>query len=610
MNQYGITHEAKSAYAYAYNQDTIHLRLKTAKDDVQSVSVVWGDPFHWSKQDGSKRSHWVQGQASPTPMEKLYSDALYDHWSIAVSPKFKRMRYGFIVSSDSQRYLYGAHGLLDLSKHPEAESALGEFFNFPYINEEDVFTAPSWVKDTVWYQIFPERFANGDASLNHPETRPWGSEKTVTNEMYFGGDLQGIIDKFDYMADLGITGIYFTPIFEAAATHKYDTIDYYKIDPAFGTNEVFKQLVEKAHEKGIRVMLDAVFNHCGFKHPYFQDVCEKGASSEYARCFHILDYPVVNFPLNEQGFPDTRNMDTAGTLHYETFAFTPNMPKWRTGDAVAEAYLLDVATYWIKNYDIDGWRLDVSNEVSHAFWRKFKKHVEAVKPDIFILGENWDNSNPCLKGDQFHSVMNYEFTYPVWHLLSHDPLYSDFGVQAFKDQISRLLMAYPEQVTANMFNLLDSHDTSRILTILGDDIRRVKIAFALQMTFAGCPSVYYGSEVGLVGENDCNRQCMPWDEARQNTALKAFVKRLIELRRLHPEMKAVHLSWLDLPADRHVFGYEKRDGDHRIVCLYNVSDEPYDFDMTNHFSKELVENRTIEKDETITLAPFSFGLFK
>lgn len=625
MNKHAIYHEAKSKYAYAFDNETIHIRLRTAKGDIDQVNLIWGDPFNWRKateneNDNFTKTHtWVQAKDSPKGMIKDYSDGLYDYWFIAIRPEFKRTRYGFELVKETDgnevRYIYGAHGVYDLSVHPEMLYSLNDYYNFPYINEEDVFSAPEWVKDTVWYQIFPERFANGDATLNKPHVQPWGSHKEVTNEMHFGGDLQGVINQLDYIKDLGATGIYFTPIFEAPTTHKYDTIDYFKIDPEFGTNETFKILVEEAHKRGIRVMLDAVFNHCGFKHPYFQDVVKNGLSSNYAQCFHLLREPVINFPINAQGFPAPKGHMPAGALNYETFAFTPNMPKWRTGNPVAEKYLLDVAEYWIKEFDIDGWRLDVSNEVSHDFWRKFKTNVRAIKPDLFILGENWDDSTPWLKGDQFDSVMNYEFTYPVWHLLSPEAQYSDYGVKAYKENISRLIVSYPKNIAINMFNLLDSHDTSRLHTMLGEDERLVKLAFLLQMSYGGSPSVYYGSEVGLFGVHDGNRQCMVWDENEQNLDLKEHVKRLIEIRKSNVAMKEMDIAFIDLDSDSEILVYTKGKKDDKITFIINLEKFPCALPLKNHkiFVKyDLFGDFALSTEEqnTLHLEAFSFRILK
>ncbi|MBM7562540.1 glycoside hydrolase family 13 protein [Fusibacter tunisiensis] len=540
MNLIGITHEAKSAYAYAYNEDTLHIRLRTVKDDIESVNLVWGDPFLW--QNGK----WIPDAASGQAMDKHLSDDWYDYWFIEIKTKTKRTRYGFQLSDEKQTVFLGAHGVVDLTKHPEAAYEVGDFFNFPYINREDLFKAPDWVKESIWYQIFPERFCNGDPSIDLPGTLPWGSEQVVTNEMKFGGDLRGVIEKLDYLTDLGVNGIYFTPIFKSPSTHKYDTVDYYCIDPSFGTNALFKELVEKAHARGIRVVLDAVFNHCGIDHPFFQDVLQKGKASPYYGYFH----------MNDEG--------------YETFAFTPKMPKWRTGNPEVERYLLDIGAYWVEQYDIDGWRLDVSNEVSHDFWRKFRKRMKAIKPDFFILGENWDRSEPWLRGDQFDSVMNYEFSYPVWRLL--DPAYPDYGVHDYRNSISSLLASYPVHVSENLFNLIDSHDTSRIKTVFGGDVNRVKIAYALLLTHSGAPSIYYGSEVGLEGVHDGNRQCMVWEPDAQDQNLRTYVKHLIEIRKKYRAFKSPNLTWLQVDSVPALLAFEKKEGNERVRCYINASE--------------------------------------
>lgn len=623
MNRHALHHEAKSKYAYAIDQDTLHIRLRTGKDDAKQVRLIWGDPFNWrrrSKQEQSKNDEefsethvWAHAPEAPMEMHKDYSDADFDYWFIEITPEFKRTRYAFLITEngkDAPSIFYGAHGPVDMNIHSEIIKSLNDYYNFPYINSEDVFKAPDWVKDTVWYQIFPERFANGNPSLDKPDVLSWGSKTSVTNEMHFGGDLEGIIGKLDYIADLGATGIYFTPLFEAPTTHKYDTINYYKIDPEFGDNATFKRLVEEAHKRGIRVMLDAVFNHCGFKHPYFQDVVKNGFSSPYAQCFHLLREPVINFPINDAGFPAPKRHMHAGALNYETFAFTPNMPKWRTSNPVAEAYLMDVAQYWIKEYDIDGWRLDVSNEVSHSFWRKFRKVVKELKPDVFILGENWDDSSPWLGGDQFDSVMNYEFTYPVWHLLSREAEYADYGARAFVNDISKLLVSYPKHVAQNMFNLLDSHDTSRLRTLLSDDDRLVKLAFVLQMSFGGSPSVYYGSEIGLFGVDDGNRQCMIWDEAKQNMDLKAHVKRMIALRSQYPQLKAMDMRWLPSDLDNGIIVYEKSDETGSIRFILNVSNQQQAYkvaESSNSKAFDLIAERELTAEEKIELILPAFG---
>ncbi len=545
MNSSLVFHEAKSKFAYSYDENTLHIRLRTEKNSVEITDLIFGDPFKWTPNpEHPDKWEWSEKDASTIKMHNDYSDDIYDYWFAEIKPEFKRTRYAFCLKNGSEEYIYTAHGFDNLKFHPEKKYNIRSFFNFPYINKEDVYRSPEWVKKTIWYQIFPERFANGDQTINLPGTLPWGSESVVKNSMRFGGDLQGVINHLDYIADLGITGIYFTPIFEAKSTHKYDTTDYFKIDSSFGTNDTFKELVNKAHKLGIRIMLDAVFNHCGFSHPWFQDVIKNGKNSEFFNCFHILREPVVNFKL-ENNLPGVTDAVSLHSLNYETFAFTPHMPKWNTADLKAEQYLIEIGKYWVKEYDIDGWRLDVSNEVSHNFWRKFRNEIKTIKPDCFIVGENWDNSLPWLQGDQFDSVMNYEFTYPVWQLLGSGSMIDrKISTSEFKDKVSRMIAECPRHTAQNMFNLLDCHDTSRIMTILSNNSNLVKIAYVILMSFTGSPSIYYGGEQGLKGENDGNRVCMIWENEKQNQDLYNHIKKLISLRKKFHSLRAVDIEWI------------------------------------------------------------------
>lgn len=268
MNTAAIYHRPTSEFAYLYEKDTLHLRLRTAKDDVSSVELIWQDPYLVEKRQETKT------------MVKGLSTELHDYWFVTLKAPFHRLSYAFaITATDQLQVFYGDQGLFLFSE--ELQSSANLYFRFPYFHEIDRFKAPSWVKGTVWYQIFPERFANGDKRNDPENTLPWGS-KTPGRQDFFGGDLQGIIDHLDYLVDLGINGIYLCPIFKAYSNHKYDTIDYKQIDPAFGDEKVFKRLVEKCHQNGIKVMLDAVFNHMGDQSPQWQDVLAKGKESKYA----------------------------------------------------------------------------------------------------------------------------------------------------------------------------------------------------------------------------------------------------------------------------------------------------------------------------------------
>lgn len=571
MDRTFLHHEPKSQYAYALDENRLMLMLRTKKSQCASVSLLFGDPFYWGP--GEAESKWVWRGLNDTNyhLSLDYQDRDYDYWRIVISPNWKRVRYAFLIDGT---WLFTARGVYNLTETPEKTADLSDYFNFPYINTEDIFKGPSWVKDTVWYQIFPERFCNGDPSLNESGTLDWDSKPTVQNHMRFGGDLPGIIDKLDYLSELGITGIYFTPIFKATSTHKYDTIDYFAIDPCFGTNADFKQLVDKAHRLGIKVMLDGVFNHCGFFHPFFQDVIEKGRGSKYFDWFHILREPVLNFPLKD-GYPKLHSHELAGQLNYETFAFTPMMPKWRTGNPECEAYLLSVGKYWVEAFGIDGWRLDVSNEVSHHFWRKFRTEIKNLDPNCFLLGENWDDAMPWLRGDQFDGVMNYEWTTPIWRLLGNEKAVGGrLDPEGFILSMSRVMALIPEPIFENMFNLLDSHDTSRLATLFESNLHKQRLAYWMQMTFGGSPSIYYGSEVALEGEGDGNRMCMPWAHPPREGVHYKFLKGAIALRKSEPLLRKVYTQFITacLP----LICYEKTDGETILRFIVNPTKENHE----------------------------------
>jgi cyclomaltodextrinase / maltogenic alpha-amylase / neopullulanase len=503
MLKEAIYHRPKNNYAYAYNNETLHIRLRTKKNDVTSVNLIHGDPYNW--EDGAWR-------INKTEMKRSGSTELFDYWFVEIKPPFRRLRYGFEISSLAETVVYTERGFYD--EIPTDDTAY--YFCFPFLNEADVFKAPNWVKDTVWYQIFPERFANGDPSISPEGTLAWESEEPATNN-FFGGDFEGVIQHLDHLVELGIGGIYFTPIFKAYSNHKYDTIDYMEIDPQFGTKETFKKLVDECHKRDIKVMLDAVFNHSGYFFEPFQDVLKNQEKSKYKDWFHLKEFPIVTEPIP----------------NYDAFAFVPSMPKLNTEHPEVKSYLLEVGKYWAKEFNIDGWRLDVANEVDHAFWREFRKEVKAINPELYILGEIWHDSMPWLLGDQFDAVMNYPFTNGALDFFAKDKI----SAEKFSNTISDVLHSYPQNINEVAFNLLGSHDTPRVLTICDENIDKLKLLYTFQLSFPGTPCIYYGDEIGMTGKQDPGcRKCMIWDEERQDRELFSFVQILLKLRK---EYKAI-----------------------------------------------------------------------
>ncbi|RKQ28200.1 glycoside hydrolase family 13 protein [Oceanobacillus halophilus] len=549
MLKEAIYHRPTNNFAYAYDEDTLHITLRTKKEDVESVSLIYGDPYEW------ENDHC---QYKMKTMRKTGSTSLFDYWFMEVNPDFHRMRYGFQCSNGEECLIYTERGFYDI---PPADTAF--YFCFPYLNKADVFTAPNWVKDTVWYQIFPERFANGDTSNDPEGTLPWDSANpSISN--FFGGDFQGMMDNLNYLEDLGITGIYLTPIFKAYSNHKYDTIDYMEIDPQFGDKETFRQFVQECHHRGIRVMLDAVFNHSGYYYKPFQDVLENQENSRYKDWFHLWDFPVKPEPKP----------------NYDTFAFGGSMPKLNTENPDVKNYLLNVARYWIEEFDIDGWRLDVANEVDHAFWREFRQVVKEVKPDAYILGEIWHDSMPWLQGDQFDAVMNYPFTNAAIEYFAKGQM----SAREFADSLTEVLHMYPKNVNEVAFNLLDSHDTPRILTLSNGEEARARLLFLFQLSFIGSPCIYYGDEIGMTGGQDPGcRACMEWDETKQNQDLFHFVRELIHLRKTNPVFgNGSEFRVLEANNEENYIIYEKYQANRRLVFVLNNSNLPIQVNLHSH----------------------------
>lgn len=582
-----LYHEAKTNYSYGYDNDTLHLRFRALKGEIKKAICRIGDPYIWSKGGGGGNLNaadaigWTGGKNYPMTLEA--TTLYHDYFFIEVPQDTRRNRYAFIIEGSDELLLFGEKHIVDLKTlDPEKEPELSNivnFFCFPYLNGIDVFKAPSWVKDTIWYQIFPDRFNNGDTSNDPKNVQPWGTHPTHDN--YMGGDLQGVIDKLDYLEDLGINGIYFCPIFQADKNHKYETTDYTIIDPIFGNNETFKTLVDEAHKRGMRIMLDGVFNHMGHNHPFFQDVVKHGKNSKYFDWFCINELPVVYG-------------------NYETFATVGNMPKIDLENPEACEYFLEIGRYWVEEFGIDGWRLDVANEVGHAFWRKFREAVRSINPELYIVGEVWHDAHPWLRGDQFDAVMHYPLMDACMDYFVTDKI---DGV-TFKHNINHILVNYPRNVTENSFNLLDSHDTDRLLTTAKLDKDKFKLAYTYLFTHAGSPMIYYGDEIGMDGDNgmgsEAHRKCMEWDESKWDQDIYNFMKELIHLRKTNDDLKSATIDWIDTSVENLVV-YKKG----RLIVLMNKSSKVIEYKLDrglNHIQETISTNLRNGQTQDITHA--------
>ena len=433
--------------------------------------------------------------------------------------------------------------------------------------ERSVLT-PEWVKDAVFYHIFPDRFATSRRVEKPTNLEPW--EAPPTTHGFKGGDLLGVVDHLDYLTDLGVDALYCCPIFQSTANHRYHTYDYYQVDPLLGGNAAFTVLLDAVHRRGMRLILDGVFNHASRGLYQFNHLLENGQASPYLDWF-----PDPTFPLHAY--------DDGGPAGYQAWWGLKALPTFNHANPQVRAFLLGVAEYWIEQ-GIDGWRLDVPSEIDDdTFWRAFRHRVKAKNPDAYLVGEIWQRADRWLVGDQFDAVMNYQFTRACYGFfvdldattrpLIHGHSYGAIDrcdARQFAQRLEALLAWYPSAIASAQLNLLGSHDTARFLTIAKGDTSAVKLAYLTMMTYPGAPMIYYGDEVGMEGgrDPDC-RRAMLWDPARWHHDLRAAVQRYIALRKKYAPVWRDG-AYVPLYAQGMVYVFARQSDRHTVVVGLNA----------------------------------------
>lgn len=453
---------------------------------------------------------------------------------------------------------------------------------------------PDWVKDAVFYQIFPDRFARSERVPKPSNLEPWDSPPTVFG--FKGGDLLGVTEHLDYLQELGITAIYFNPIFQSAANHRYHTHDYYRVDPILGGDGAFRELLDAAHARDIRVVLDGVFNHASRGFYQFSHTMENGVASPYLDWFYFdeaglragkrLDaYPS---PENERRL--NRSHRSLQELGYQAWWDLPALPEFDTDTEAVRRFIFDVARYWIE-FGMDGWRLDVPQEIDDdAFWQEFRRVVKAANPEAYIVGEIWFDARRWLQGDQFDAVMNYIFDRACLGFFGGERLDASqhpggFALQPlsatqFADAVDDMLALYDWEVTLVQLNLLSSHDMPRFLTLVQRDKEALKLATLFQMTFPGAPCVYYGDEIGMEGKHDPDcRRAFPWDEGCWDHDLLAFFRRASTLRHGHPALRRGRYIRLTADDPHRVYAFARQGEGETLVVVLNNGPASYDLDV-------------------------------
>jgi neopullulanase len=424
---------------------------------------------------------------------------------------------------------------------------------------------PEWVKDAVFYAIFPDRFAKSEAVAKPSHLEPWAAPPTPHG--FKGGDLVGVAERLDYLADLGVTALYFNPIFQSASNHRYHTHDYYKVDPILGGDAAFRHLLAEAHRRGFRVILDGVFNHASRGFYQFNHLLELGAQSPYADWFTVYRWPL-------RAYDD-------GPPNYAAWWGIPALPKFNISTPAVREFLWGVGQHWLEQ-GIDGWRLDVPADIADdSFWQEFRRRAKAINPDCYMVGEIWHEARRWLQGDQFDAVTNYQLNRGLLGFFAGPNMDSSLterkgyspvepmDAPRFADFVDGLLGLYDWQINLALLNLLSSHDTARFLTIARDDESALRLATLFQMTYPGPPNIYYGDEIGLTGGNDPEcRKAMPWDPAAWNVELRNFVRGCIQLRREHPALRRG--TYHRLYASEMVYAFARRLEGETYVIAFNA----------------------------------------
>ncbi len=569
---------------------------------------------HLGDVEGVDLVTWEGGRRTVHPMREVNRDRVFAYFRTEVALPSGETPYVIRYRDGGTTYDLTTHGLV------KGEAATGDAFTFSAARFP-AFETPDWVKNAIIYQIFPDRFRNGDPSndqdfhewyykgkttlppggkLNtdyqeyYHLVKDWSDYKALTQcpwtpdgrdwMAFYGGDIEGVRQKLDYLHDLGVTAIYFNPIFEAKSTHKYDGADYMKVDPHFGTNAQFKTFVQEARAKGIHIILDIVYNHTGNAHWAFHDAEEKGKASPYYDWYEFKKWPLPD------GWPNVGHPWKPADYYYCWWGFGDlpdlNFDLSRNNDAektvrdVKDAqvnvalvkHLLDATEFWLKDIDVDGVRLDVPNEVPYWFWKLFNQRVKQVKPDAYIVGELWGNASDYVRPGVYDAVMNYAFF--------RDPVQRFLGLgqgtaAEFDATLATGRLTYPTQAVECQMNLIDSHDTVRFLTQVGGNVKRLKLAAMFGMTYIGAPHIYYGDEIGMEGgrDPDCRRPFV-WDYAKEpaRVALLDYYRKLTHARLAHQALRTGDFTTVATAGK--VFGFVRSgDGEQFLVGL-NAGGQP------------------------------------
>ncbi len=569
MNKAAILHRPFTSDAQAVSESEIIIRFRAGKGDLEKVLLYFGDRV--CQENPIKMCQLEMG--------KIGSDFTHDIFEARFLSEYPRICYYFGLWENGKEIYY-----LYKEFREEAEVNRSLYYQIPFILRDEIHNPPEAFKSEIMYQIFPDSFASKPEGF----TLDSGENSVACKNSKFGGTLKGIAESLNYLVDLGITSIYLNPVFKSMSWHKYDIVDYMDIDSFLGDKNDFHALVDGAHSKGIKVILDGVFNHCGSDFPQFLDVREKGRASRYWDWFYRLEEPVL--------FQDPPN--------YDCFAYVKEMPKMNTRNPEVVEYFCKVGTYWIREFGIDGWRLDVANEVDHEFWKSFRKAVKEVDSNVVLIGEVWEDAEPWLMGDEFDSTMNYRFTEIALDAFANGISTPD----EVDNRLNYMLTRYSANFTSCQMNFLDTHDVPRFLSHADNSVDCLKAAAAFLFSIPGVPSIYYGDELGVFGNTEIEyRKPMPWGE-KEKSRLFQYWRKLIALRKRYSDVFQGQRRRVAIAGSDSVYAVIANSGKESIISIFNLSGNVVDITVPGFYGnigKELLLDEPCGKSANhINLPPW------
>lgn len=543
MNLSSVIHLKDSCDVYALDRNNFCMRIRTARSDFSKVFVHVCDKYLSSI---SKTS--LEDSILRFPLKKVASDNLYDYYETILFENVINFCYFFeLIDFQKKSVFYGNEQFYN-----KKIISIENMFECPQLSlYEDRLTPPSWAYGAVGYQIFPDSFARLN---NQKELHIDWNKVPLSSGDILGGELKGIASHLSYLKELGIDYIYLNPIFSSTSPHKFNTSDYYEIDPSFGNKKDLIKLVKAAHKLDIKVILEGVFNHVGNDFFAFKDVIKKKEKSKFKDWFYINDFPIYST------YKEIPN--------YETYSYLGIMPKLRLSNKGVQEYIISVAKYWMKEAKIDGYKLDVANEVPYSFWMKFKEEVKSVNPEAIIIGDTSFNDKNYYSSLAFDSGINHRlYNHLIKWIAKKECKANDFA-----NYLSSLRGLTHQNAYHTLWNYIDSHDTQRFISFT-NDFKDQKLAAAITLTLPGSPIIFYGDEVGLKGGNEPdNHRGMLWEEA-QNKELLNFYQKLIHLRHEYKSLKCGDFKLIDSYNRYNVIVFSRFNEEEELIIIINASDE-------------------------------------